>query len=139
MDITKGYYISELIVTEEEITSGIITDSYYKYYKFYENGIWISKNTSETDFNFELFISNLNLTEIKNGISENNPLDENYNFLYHSGKYQILDKKLIIHWSNKIIDKHSFTYSYDIITDNQMKETNGKKELNKITMEKISA
>lgn len=138
MNITKGYYKSDLITTEEEIASGIITDSYYKCYKFYENGMWISKNIRETDFDFELFITNLNLTETENKLSENDPLDENYNFLYHSGKYQILDNKLIIHWDNKIIIKHSFSYSYNIISTSQMKETNGKIELNRILIERAS-
>ncbi len=80
-------------------------ESYYLYYIFYEDGTWLCKTASQADLNLNDFLNSVDLSEVIRDPDHSEPMDNNQELLYQSGKYKIRGNTVHITWRNKHLEE----------------------------------
>lgn len=79
-------------------------ESYYLYYMFREDGIWLCKTTDQEDLTLTDFLGSIDLAEVVFDPDHSEPMDEKKELVYQSGKYEIRQETVYCNWKNKHLD-----------------------------------
>ena len=80
-------------------------ESYYLYYTFRSDGIWLCKTTDQPDLELEDFLGELDLAEVIFDPDHSEPMDENRELLYQSGYYEVRNETVYCTWKNRHLDE----------------------------------
>ncbi len=80
-------------------------ESYYLYYMFREDGIWICKTTDQPDLSLDGFMGSVDLAEVIFDPDHSEPMDDKKELAYQSGKYEIRDQTVHFTWKNKYLEE----------------------------------
>ena len=80
-------------------------ESYYLFYHFRPDGIWLCKTTDEPRIQLPDFLATLDMAEILFDPHQSEPMDDNRELQYQSGTYEIRANTVWCKWKNQHLEE----------------------------------
>jgi len=64
LPLTNGYYLSELMTSEEWHAGVLMAERYFRFLQFFTDGFWVWSDRSDCNFDFPGFVESLDLAKM---------------------------------------------------------------------------
>jgi hypothetical protein len=89
-------------------------ESYYLYYTFRQDGIWLSKTTDDPYLALEDFLADLDLASILADPDHDEPLDRNQELVYQAGRYEVRSDTVFLTWMHSLLEEKKRVWYFRI-------------------------
>ena len=98
-------------------------ETYFLHYLFRPEGVWLCKTSEFAVLDLDGFMEGIDLAEVLHDPDHTEPMDDNRELRYQSGKFRIQNETVYCKWQNKHLDEEAGREWYFRIRNADLLET----------------
>ena len=99
-----GFYLAGPI--EDYFVGQLVEETHYCFLKFFENGLWLSKESANFHFDFFSYLATVPDELFQEGLTGHHPVDECFNLVHLVGRFTIQEDRSRFELQHNTVNEH---------------------------------